>query len=138
MVADMCRVRPLDPLLYPISVYAFDPEQRIAVKAQTPRDRPPHVGPQRNPFNTNDGVRQIWQRHSSEERPKEGGRRNEAPNHVAAGRRERIANENRRSTPNPPAKNRSRRALSGDAMQAAPSPRPLISRSSSSHVKIIL
>ena len=89
-------------------------------------------------LNTNDGIGQIWQRDAAQSRPKQRWRWNEPPD---ADRRPGRASESPISTaappPKPPARKKSRRALSGDAMRATPSPRPVISRSSSSQLKTI-
>ena len=72
-------------------------------------------------------------------RPEQGRRRNESSDLMSPpGVRSESPIRTAAPLPKPPARKKSRRALSGEAMRAAPSPRPAISRSSSSQLKTIV
>ena len=123
------------------AVNAFGAKQRVAVKAKPPRDRPTDVGPQRRALNTNDGIGKIWQRDAAQSRPKQGWRR--TMRRTGCCRRRGVRNESPISTaaplPKPPARKKSRRALSGDAMRADALPARRHRRDrSSSQLKTIL
>ena len=60
------------PILLHGPLHAFDAKQGVAMKAEPPRDRSPDVGSQGHALNTDDGIREIWQRNPTQHGPKQG------------------------------------------------------------------
>ena len=136
-VANVRAVRALDPLQYPAALDAFGTHECVAAKAQPPGNRSSDVGAQHRPFDTNDGVGQIWQRDPTERRPEQGGRGNQTPHDVDAARAPRA---NRRSArPRHRQSRRRGRSRAARCRERRSAPRrrrgPFISRSSNSQVK---
>ena len=138
-ITNMRSVRPLDPFWYPSAVDAFGANERVAVERDAPRHRTANVGPQRRALDTNDGVGRFGNATRPSAAQSSGGRRDESRDQVAArrlranrrsGRRRRC--RSRRRERNPDARCQARRC--------APRHRrgPIMSRSSSSHLKTIL
>jgi hypothetical protein len=96
-IPDAFRGSALDPLRYAFSGDAVESEQRIAAKGNAPRRGSANVGAKDAVLDADGGVAGRWERESTEGRPEEGRRRDEAAHQVAARGAHGLANQHRAS-----------------------------------------